>query len=130
MQVAGVTRPIRPVHVGFRMGTRLNAAGRVGVAQDALELLLAEDAEKAFLLARSLDWQNRDRQSVEQKTLEEALQQLAKTFVPDRDAAIVVASRGWHPGGIGIVASRLTKQYHRPTFVIASHDSCQRKVTP
>ena len=49
MQVAGVTPPIRPVHVGFRLGPRLNAAGRVGVAQDALELLLAEDAEKAFL---------------------------------------------------------------------------------
>ena len=127
MQVAGVSPPIRPVHVGFRLGPRLNAAGRVGVAQDALELLLAEDAERAFLLARSLDWQNRDRQSVEQKTLEEALQQLAKTFVPDRDAAIVVASRGWHPGVIGIVASRLTKQFHRPTMVIGFDDSGEGK---
>ena len=104
MQVAGVALPIRPVDVGFRIGPRLNAAGRVGVAQDALELLLAEDAGKALALARSLDWQNRDRQSVEQKTLDEALQQLANTFVPDRDAAIVVASRGWHPGVVGIVA--------------------------
>ena len=127
MQVAGVTLPIRPSHVGFRIGPRLNAAGRLGVAQDALELLLAEDAEKASLLARSLDWQNRDRQSVEQKTLDEALVQLSDTFVPDRDAAIVVASRGWHPGVVGIVASRLTKQFHRPTMVIAFDDSGEGK---
>ncbi len=127
MQVAGVTPPIRPVHIGFRIGPRLNAAGRVGVAQDALELLLAEDVGKALLLARSLDWQNRDRQSVEQKTLEEALQQLANTFVPDRDAAIVVASRGWHPGVVGIVASRLAKQFHRPTMVIGFDDSGEGK---
>ena len=127
MQVAGVMPPIRPAHVGFRIGPRLNAAGRVGVAQDALELLLADDADKAFFLARSLDWQNRDRQSVEQKTLEEVLQQLARTFVPDRDAAIVVGSRGWHPGVVGIVASRLTKQFHRPSVVIGFDDSGEGK---
>jgi single-stranded-DNA-specific exonuclease len=118
MEVAGVTSPIRPTHVSFRLGPRLNAAGRVGVAQDALELLLADDLEKASVLARSLDWQNRDRQLVEQKTLEEVLEQLARTFVADRDAAIVVGSRGWHPGVVGIVASRLTKQFHRPSVVI------------
>ncbi|MBV8376452.1 MAG: single-stranded-DNA-specific exonuclease RecJ [Verrucomicrobia bacterium] len=127
MQVAGVTPPIRPSHVSFRIGPRLNAAGRVGVAQDALELLLADDSEKASLLARSLDWQNRDRQLVEQKTLDEVLQQLAITFVPDRDAAIVVGSRGWHPGVVGIVASRLTKQFHRPAVVIGFDDSGEGK---
>src|SRR3984893_17908238 len=127
MEVAGVTSPIRPTHVSFRLGPRLNAAGRVGVAQDALELLLADDLEKASLLARSLDWQNRDRQSVEQKTLEEVLEQLARTFVPDRDAAIVVGSRGWHPGVGGIVASRLTKQFHRPSVVIGFDESGEGK---
>jgi single-stranded-DNA-specific exonuclease len=127
MQVAGVTPPIRPAHIGFRIGPRLNAAGRVGMAQDALELLLADDAEKAFVLARSLDWQNRDRQSVEQKTLDQVLQQLARTFVPDRDAAIVVGSRGWHPGVVGIVASRLTKQFHRPSVVIGFDDMGEGK---
>jgi single-stranded-DNA-specific exonuclease len=127
MQVAGVVPPIRPAHVSFRLGPRLNAAGRVGVAQDALELLLADDREKASLLARSLDWQNRDRQTVEQKTLDEVLQQLALTFVPDRDAAIVVGSRGWHPGVVGIVASRLTKQFHRPSVVIGFDDTGEGK---
>ena len=127
IQIAGVTPPIRPAHVSFRLAPRLNAAGRVGVAQDALDLLLADDSEKAFLLARSLDWQNRDRQSVEQKTLEEVLQQLEHTFVPDRDAAIVVGSRGWHPGVVGIVASRLAKQFHRPSVVIGFDDSGEGK---
>lgn len=127
MRVAGVTPPIRPAHVSFRLGPRLNAAGRVGVAQDALELLLADDADKASLLARRLDWQNRDRQSVEQKTLDEVLVQLARTFIPDRDAAIVVGSRGWHPGVVGIVASRLTKQFHRPSVVIGFDDSGEGK---
>ncbi len=127
IEVAGVTSPIRPAHVSFRLGPRLNAAGRVGVAQDALDLLLADDAEKAFLLARSLDWQNRDRQSVEQKTLDEVLQQLAQSFEPERDAAIVVGSRGWHPGVVGIVASRLTKQFHRPSVVIGFDDSGEGK---
>ncbi len=117
-QVAAVTPPIRPVHVAFRLGPRLNAAGRVGVAQDALELLLADDLDKAALLARSLDWQNRDRQTLEQQTLGEVLQQVARNFMPDRDFAIVAGSHGWHPGVVGIVASRLAKQFHRPSIVI------------
>jgi single-stranded-DNA-specific exonuclease len=127
MEVAGVTPPIRPSHISFRLGPRLNAAGRVGVAQDALDLLLAVDLEKASLLACSLDWQNRDRQSVEQQTLDEVMEQLARSFVPERDAAIVVGSRGWHPGVVGIVASRLTKQFHRPSVVIGFDDSGEGK---
>jgi len=126
-QVAAVTPPIRPVHVAFRLGPRLNAAGRVGVAQDALELLLADDLEKATLLARSLDWQNRDRQTLEQQTLDEVLQQVARNFVPDRDFVIVAGSRGWHPGVVGIVASRLVKQFHRPSIVIGFDDSGEGK---
>ena len=126
-QVAAVTPPIRPVHVAFRLGPRLNAAGRVGVAQDALELLLADDLEKATLLARSLDWQNRDRQTLEQQTLDAVLQQVTRNFVPDRDFAIVAGSRGWHPGVVGIVASRLAKQFHRPSIVIGFDDSGEGK---
>jgi single-stranded-DNA-specific exonuclease len=127
MDVAGVAPPVRSTHVSFRLGPRLNAAGRLGVAHDALDLLLADDADKAFFLARSLDWQNRDRQTVEQKTLDEVLQRLAITFVPDRDAAIVVGSHGWHPGVVGIVASRLAKQFHRPSVVIGFDDSGEGK---
>ena len=127
MEVAGVIPPIRPGHVSFRLGPRLNAAGRVGAAQDALDLLLAEEKESADTLARNLDWQNRDRQTVEQRTLCEALQQISETFLPERDAAIVVASRNWHPGVVGIVASRVMKEFHRPTLVIGFDDFGQGK---
>src|SRR6516225_819042 len=126
-EVAGVIPPIRPEHVSFRLGPRLNAAGRVGVAQDALDLLLTEEKESAVTLARNLDWQNRDRQTVEQRTLCEALQQLSETFLPERDAAIVVAARNWHPGVVGIVASRLMKEFHRPALVIGFDDLGQGK---
>jgi single-stranded-DNA-specific exonuclease len=118
MEVAAVNTPIRPSDVGFRLGPRLNSAGRLGVAQDALNLLLADAREKALSLARELDWQNRDRQSVEKQTLDEASRQIATLFVPERDGAIVVGAKGWHPGVVGIVASRLMKLHYRPTIVI------------
>jgi single-stranded-DNA-specific exonuclease len=123
MELAGVTPPVRPSHISFRIGPRLNAAGRLGVAQDALDLLLTEDREVAANLARSLDWQNRDRQSLEQKTFEEALLRVADSFRPEAQSAIVVGSKDWHPGVVGIVASRLTRQFHRPTLVIGSDES-------
>jgi single-stranded-DNA-specific exonuclease len=93
------------------------------VAQDALDLLLTKDKERACELGRSLDWQNRDRQLIEQQTLEEALGQVARGFVPERDAAIVLGAKGWHPGVVGIVASRVMKEYHRPTIVIGFDES-------
>ncbi len=122
-KVAGICAPIRAVHVGYGLGPRLNAAGRVGVAQNALELLLTDDPIRAQALATELDSQNRDRQFVEQKTFDEASKQLASTFLQERDAAIVVGAKGWHPGVVGIVASRLSKQFHRPTLVIGFDES-------
>jgi single-stranded-DNA-specific exonuclease len=109
--------------VGFRLGPRLNAAGRLGVAQDALDLLLANEEAEALDLARELDCQNRDRQSVEKQTLEEAVLQIETLFVPERDGAIVLGAKGWHPGVVGIVASRLMKLHHRPTIVIGFDES-------
>ena len=121
MEVAGVKPPLRPSDVGFRLGPRLNAAGRLGTAQDALDLLLTEDAGRARSLAAGLDAQNRDRQAVEMKTLNEAEAQL--DFDPNKDAAIVVGQSGWHPGVLGIVASRISKMHHRPTLVIGFDES-------
>jgi single-stranded-DNA-specific exonuclease len=120
MELAGVTPPIRPAHISFRVAPRLNAAGRLGVAQDALDLLLTQDQQVAANLARSLDWQNRDRQSVEQKTFEEALLRVGDSLRPEAQPAIVVGSKDWHPGVVGIVASRLSRQFHRPALVIGS----------
>jgi single-stranded-DNA-specific exonuclease len=123
MQIAGVDRPIRPSDVGFRLGPRLNAAGRLGVAQDALDLLLADDEGRATALARELDGQNRDRQTMEKRTLDEAARQIDTLFLPERDGAIVLGAKGWHPGVVGIVASRLMKLHHRPTIVIGFDES-------
>jgi single-stranded-DNA-specific exonuclease len=113
----GIEGPVKATDVAFRIGPRLNAAGRIGAAQEALDLLLTEDASAADRLAESLDRQNRERQAVEQTTVDEAFALLADRFDP-LSAAIVVGSRGWHPGVVGIVASRLMRHFHRPTIVI------------
>ena len=116
--VAGVAPPLTSGDVGFKFGPRLNAAGRLGTAQDALELLLTDDDARARTLAQSLDAQNRERRSVEEAVLQQAEQQLASRFPPGA-AALVTGDAGWHPGVVGIVASRLMRRYHRPTLVIA-----------
>lgn len=118
IEVAGVKSPFSAGDIGFKFGPRLNAAGRLGTAQDALELLLTEDPARARTLARALDAQNRERRAVEEQVLLEA-QALVEARLAECTAAIVTGSPGWHPGVIGIVASRLMRQYHRPTLVVA-----------
>ncbi len=116
VEVAGVKTPIAPDDIGFRLGPRLNAAGRLDSAEKALRLLLTDDAAEAEALARELDAQNRERQEVEKRILAAAEELLARE--PGENAAIALAARGWHPGVLGIVASRLAKKYHRPTMII------------
>jgi single-stranded-DNA-specific exonuclease len=118
VEVSGVKAPISPGDIGFMLGPRLNAAGRLGTAQDALELLLTEDPRRAREIAKDLDEQNRERRAVEERVVVEAEKQISEWFDPARHAAIVVGALGWHPGVIGIAASRVQKRYHRPTFVI------------
>jgi single-stranded-DNA-specific exonuclease len=119
MEVAAVKPPVTAEDIGFRLGPRLNAAGRLATAEKALRLLLTSDEKEAAELATLLDTQNRDRQVVERKICEEAEEKLAEHFDPARDAAIVLGSRDWHPGVLGIVASRLARKYHRPTILVA-----------
>lgn len=116
--VAGVTSPMRTHDVGFKLGPRLNASGRLDTAVASLELLLCQDLKKAEALAASLDAQNRERQDLELATREAAERLLHELPAAQRSHGIVVGARGWHPGVVGIVASRISKQYHRPTFVI------------
>jgi len=118
MEVAAVRAPIGAGDIGFRLGPRLNAAGRLATAEKALQLLLTRDEGEATELAALLDGQNRERQGVEKKICREAEEALRKIFNPERDAAIVVGAREWHPGVLGIVASRLARTYHRPTVVV------------
>jgi single-stranded-DNA-specific exonuclease len=118
MEVAAVRLPVMAEHIGFRLGPRLNAAGRLATAENALRLLLTTDETEAAQLAALLDEQNRERQAVERRILEEAEAALGEKFNA-ADAAIVLGSRDWHPGVLGIVASRLARKYHRPTILVA-----------
>ena len=112
-------RELRAGHMGYILGPRLNAAGRVGDAADGLRLLLTDDPAEAAELARRLEGLNVERQSLDQRILEEALEQVEQSGDPDRDAGFVIAGDGWHPGVVGIVASRVVERYGRPTFLIA-----------
>lgn len=116
--VAGSGSPTRAHDIGFKLGPRLNASGRLDTAEASLELLLTGDPSRARQLAGELDRRNRERQTLEQHTREEAEAQIHSLTNEERSAGIVVGARGWHPGVVGIVASRIMKQYHRPTFVI------------
>jgi single-stranded-DNA-specific exonuclease len=118
IEISGVEPPIFTEDIGFRLGPRLNAAGRLSTAEKSLRLLLTQDETEAAELAEFLDKQNRDRQEVEKQILLAAEVKIASEFNPTRDAAIVVAARGWHAGVLGIVASRIAHKYHRPTIVI------------
>ncbi len=118
MQVAGVRVPILPEDIGYRIGPRLNAAGRLSTAEKSLRLLLTQEESEAAVLAAELDQQNRERQEVEQEIFDAAIEGIDSQFDAARDAAIVAGAHGWHPGVLGIVASRIVRRYHRPAIVI------------
>ena len=113
------TAPIRAVHLAFVLGPRLNASGRVGDATDGLRLLLTDDDGEAYRLATQLERQNGERQALDQRTLAEALDELGAAFDPARDAGVVLARDGWHPGVIGVVASKVVERIARPAILVA-----------
>ena len=120
MDVAGVTGPVTPAHVGFRLGPRLNAAGRLDDAMAALELLLTDNPGRAAELAGLLDRHNAERQRIEEKIVAEALAQARAHEQAGPSQVLVLANPDWHPGVIGIVASRVVQQFYRPTVVIGA----------
>jgi single-stranded-DNA-specific exonuclease len=105
--------------VGFVVAPRLNAVGRLGDPSMALRLLLTDDPAEARTLSQAAEALNRERQATDRKTLDEALAQLADSFDPAEDFGIVLAAEGWHPGVVGIVASRVVERIHRPTVLVA-----------
>src|SRR5437764_2398766 len=123
MEIAGVKQAVMPDDIGFRLGPRLNAAGRLATAEKALRLLITDSPIEAGELARELDAQNRERQEVEKQILQQAEEELVKNFDASRDAGIVLGARGWHPGVLGIVASRISKKYYRPTIIVGFDQS-------
>ena len=128
LRVAGVDpQSVTEQTLGFALAPRINAAGRLYRADAALELLLTPDDERALAIARELDAINAERQSVETAILFDAERLLAELGATGsggaREALYVLAQEGWHPGVIGIVASRLVDRYHRPFVMVAMSES-------
>ena len=105
--------------LGFALAPRLNAAGRLGQPQLAVELLVTDRPERALELAQYIDQLNVSRQTLERSTQLAASKQIKEQFDPAEDSALVLAERGWHPGVIGIVAGRIAEKYHRPVVLIS-----------
>ncbi|UCG35808.1 MAG: single-stranded-DNA-specific exonuclease RecJ [Candidatus Omnitrophota bacterium] len=112
-------------HIGYILGPRINASGRVAHAKDALDIFLSNDNTKVYELAAKLGKYNQLRKGIEAGILKEA-EASAQKSVLSEDGAIVVANDGWHPGVLGIVASRLADKYYRPTFVISFEEELGR----
>ena len=125
-QVAEIQGPLGTHEVAFQLGPRLNAAGRLETAEDALQLLLAADSETALPLACGLDARNRERQRIERALAEEAGSVVRARFRPDQDFVIVEAQASWHVGVVGIVASRILQQFYRPTIIAGGDGSLFR----
>ena len=104
--------------VGFQLAPRLNAAGRLETAEDALNLLLAKDLAEATPLAQNLDSRNRERQKIERGIVEEVTGVVRSKFNPQTDFVIVEGQLLWHIGVVGIVASRVLQEFYRPTIII------------
>ena len=118
LKEAGLSgREISSVQIGFVLAPRINAAGRMGAADMAADLLLCQDAAQAEELAKSLCALNRERQSVEQTIYSQA-EAMIEELPEDQRRALVLASETWHQGVVGIVASRLSEKYSRPSFMI------------
>jgi single-stranded-DNA-specific exonuclease len=117
-QVAQCPPTLGTYEVGFQLGPRLNAAGRLETAEEALHLLLAQDAAKALPIAQNLDMRNRERQKIERGIAEEVTGAVRAKFNPATDFVIVEGQLLWHIGVVGIVASRVLQEFYRPTIIV------------
>lgn len=124
--VAGVTGEVGYGAVGFRLAPRLNAAGRLEDAALGVELLLESDPARAAAMAAELDRSNAERQALEREILADALGRVKGNPDMRGRMSIVLASEAWHPGVIGIVASRMVDLFHRPTILIALQEGSGR----
>jgi single-stranded-DNA-specific exonuclease len=124
--VAGINGECGVYEVGFQLGPRLNAAGRLEHAAAALDLVRATDRKTAEGLAKSLDETNRERQETEKRIALECLAAVRSWFKPEEHFAIVEGNAEWHVGVVGIVASRLQREFHRPVIVLGSDGASWR----
>ncbi|MGD8188866.1 single-stranded-DNA-specific exonuclease RecJ [Brevibacillus ginsengisoli] len=105
-------------HVGFALGPRINAGGRLETAEAAVKLLIESDPAQADQLAETLDQLNRERQELVQTIAEEAEEMVRNLYPPDQHHVLVLAKENWNPGVVGIVASRMVEKFYRPTIVL------------
>jgi single-stranded-DNA-specific exonuclease len=117
-EIARVGSPVKPHDVGYLLGPRLNAAGRLENAAEALELLIATDLDAARPLAASLDSRNRERQQIERNLSADVIGRLKEQFDGAQHHVIVEGGLYWHIGVVGIVASRVLREFYRPTIII------------
>lgn len=117
-EVSGVGSKVTAATVGFQLGPRINAAGRLSTATKGVELLMADRFEDALAIAHEVDAENRRRRSIEQTMVQQADTQ-ASELGGIRRKSFVLMSEGWHSGVTGIVASKIVEKYYRPTFVVA-----------
>lgn len=117
-QVAQCPPKLGTYEVGFQLGPRLNAAGRLETAEESLHLLLASDTAVALPIAHRLDSQNRERQKIERGIVEQVTGAVRARFNPQTDFVIVEGQLLWHIGVVGIVASRVLQEFYRPTIVV------------
>ncbi|MEM7443941.1 MAG: single-stranded-DNA-specific exonuclease RecJ, partial [Pseudomonadota bacterium] len=119
MSAAGLVDQPSAYHLGYVLGPRINAAGRIGEADLGAKLLSTDDAAQARRIASQLNLHNEDRKTIQEQVLAEATGQIEAGDADQMGVVIVVAGEGWHPGVIGVVASRLRELYDRPTCVVA-----------
>lgn len=118
-KITNIKSPVSVFNVGFNLGPRINAAGRMENPLAALNLLLAKDIFTAEKNAKLLDGFNLDRQKVERDISTKAIEDIKNKFDPDKDFVIVEGNMEWHLGVIGIVASRVMRKFYRPAFILA-----------
>ena len=120
MDVARLSGPPEAWHLGFLLGPRINAGGRIGQADLGVRLLIEDDPIEAAKIAAELDRLNRERQAIETETLAQAeAEAMAALGIEEHGAVVVTAAEGWHPGVVGLVAARLKEKFGRPAFAIA-----------
>ncbi|MBF0595111.1 MAG: single-stranded-DNA-specific exonuclease RecJ [Candidatus Omnitrophica bacterium] len=123
IDVARLTgKEMTPFSVGFGLGPRLNAAGRMGSANTSLDLLLSDDSGNAMALAQALESLNRERQKLQAEVVDEAMEIIKQDSAYAEETVIVVFKEGWHKGVLGIAASKITDKFGRPSVVISTQE--------
>ncbi|MBF0342525.1 MAG: single-stranded-DNA-specific exonuclease RecJ, partial [Magnetococcales bacterium] len=123
MEVARLQGSLSAGQVGFQIGPRLNAGGRLGQGQLGAELLTTEDPQRAGEIAVLLEAFNQERQQLEKEIFQQSVAQIRAQSLDLARLGLVVAGQGWHPGVVGVVASRLVERYHRPVVVVAMDEN-------